>query len=101
MTAEDIRKIPLEFLRAVELDDAGPEVLGTLFNDSTHFRRLCGEGTIDIAAQIQAILDVGYRGYWGVELISAFHRHLPLEIAAQRAFDTTMQQFDAVSLPAD
>ena len=39
MTAEDIRKIPREFLRAVELDDAGPEVIGTLFNDSTHYRR--------------------------------------------------------------
>ena len=33
MTAEDIRKIPRDLLRAVELDDAGPEVLGTLFND--------------------------------------------------------------------
>jgi sugar phosphate isomerase/epimerase len=100
MTADDIRKIPLALLRAVELNDAGPEVLGTLFNDSTHYRRLCGEGAIDIASQIQAILDVGYRGYWGVELISAAHRHLPLEIAAQRAFDTTMKQFSAVSLPA-
>jgi sugar phosphate isomerase/epimerase len=101
MTAEDIRKIPRELLRAAELDDAGPEVMGTLFNDSTHYRRLCGEGAIDIASQLQAILDVGYRGYWGVELISAYHRHLPLEIAAQRAFDTTMQQFRAVTLPAD
>ncbi|WP_146590188.1 sugar phosphate isomerase/epimerase family protein [Puniceibacterium confluentis] len=101
MTAEDIRKMPPELLRAVELDDAGAEVLGTLFNDSTHYRRLCGEGAIDIPAQIQAILDVGYRGYWGVELISAAHRHLPLELAAQRAFDTTMQQFKAVDLPAD
>jgi sugar phosphate isomerase/epimerase len=100
MTAEDIRQIPPEFLRAVELDDAGPEVLGSLFNDSTHYRRLCGEGSIDIPSQMQAILDVGYRGYWGVEVISAYHRHLPLETAAKRAFDTTMQQFHAVKLPS-
>ena len=99
MTAEDIRQIPLNLLRAVELDDAGPEVLGSLFNDSTHYRRPCGEGSIDIPSQMQAILDVGYRGYWGVEVISAYHRHLPLEIAAKRAFDTTMQQFHAVKLP--
>jgi hypothetical protein len=77
---------PAEFLRAVELNDAGPEVLGSLFNDSTHYRRLCGEGSIDIPSQMQAILDVGYRGYWGVEVISAYHRHLPLEIAAQAGF---------------
>ena len=101
MTAPDIRKIPKQFLRAVELDDAGPEVLGGLFNDSTHYRRLCGEGTIDIASQIQAIIDVGYRGYYGVEVISAYHRHLPLQIAAQRAFDTTMQQFRTIQFPAD
>jgi sugar phosphate isomerase/epimerase len=101
MTAADIRKLPLQFMRAVELDDAGPEVMGTLFNDSTHYRRPCGEGSIDIAGQLQTILDVGYRGYFGVEIISAYHRHLPLEIAAQRAFDTTMQQFRAVNLPAD
>ena len=69
--------------------------------DSTHYRRLCGEGVIDIPSQIQAVLDVGYRGYWGVELISAAHRCLPLEIAAQRAFDSTMQQFSAVNLPVD
>lgn len=101
MDASDIRRIPKEFLRAVELDDAGPEILGGFFNDSTHYRRLCGEGVIDIASQLQAIIDVGYRGYYGVEVISAYHRHLPLEIAARNAFDTTMQQFRALQLPAD
>lgn len=101
MTAADIRKLPLQFLRAVELDDAGPEVMGSLFNDSTHFRRPPGEGSIDIPAQLQAILDVGYRGYFGVEIIAAYHRHLPLEIAARTAFDATMQQFRLVELPAD
>ncbi|MEO9786884.1 MAG: sugar phosphate isomerase/epimerase [Aurantimonas coralicida] len=101
MTADDIRNMPPELLKAVELDDAGPEVLGGLFNDSTHYRRLCGEGSIDIASQVQAILDIGYRGYWGVEVISAYHRHLPLEMAAQHAFDTTMRQFEPVKLPVD
>lgn len=100
MTAEEIRKIPRDRLLAVELDDAGPELLGTLFNDSTHYRRLCGEGSIDIPAQIQAIVDVGYRGYWGVEVISANHRYLPLELAAQKAFDTTMRQFSEIDFPA-
>jgi sugar phosphate isomerase/epimerase len=101
MTAADIRKIPLQFLRAVELDDAEPEVMGTLFNDSTHYRRPPGEGSIDIPGQLQAVLDVGYRGYFGVEIIAAHHRYLPLEIAAQRAFDATMKQFRLVELPAN
>lgn len=99
MTADDIRKIPPQLLKAVELDDAGATMVDTLFNDSTHYRKLCGEGVIDIPAQIQAILDVGYTGYWGVEVIAAEHRKLSLEDAARRAFDTTMAQFESVTLP--
>jgi len=101
MSAADIRKMPKQFLKAVELNDAASEVTGDFFNDSTHHRALCGEGCIDIASQIQAILDVGYRGYWGVEVISAVHRKLPLEIAAQRAFDTSMAAFEPVTFPDD
>ena len=101
MTAEDIRKIPLQYLKAVELDDAGLEIVENLFNDSTHYRAVCGQGCIDIPAQIQAIVDVGYRGYWGVEVISAAHRKLSLEDAAQLAFDTTMQQFETINFPQD
>ncbi|MBB5737677.1 sugar phosphate isomerase/epimerase [Xanthomonas arboricola] len=96
MHANDIRAIPPALLKAVELNDADLDVVDSLFNDSTHHRRLCGEGAIDLHAQIQAILDVGYRGYWGVEVISAEHRRLPLEQAARRAFDTTMAQFEHV-----
>lgn len=99
MTAEDIRKIPPHLLKAVELDDAGAQMVESFFNDSTHHRHLCGEGVIDIASHIQAILDLGYTGYWGVELISAEHRKLPLEEAAKRAFDTTMAQFEKVTFP--
>lgn len=99
MSADDIRKIPAHLLKAVELDDAGAQLVDSFFNDSTHHRQLCGEGVIDIPSHIQAILDVGYTGYWGVELISAEHRKLPLEVAAQRAFDTTMAQFTNVTFP--
>lgn len=99
MSAEDIRKIPAHLLKAVELDDAGADLKDSFFNDSTHHRHLCGEGVIDIASHIQAILDVGYTGYWGVELISAEHRKLPLEVAAKKAFETTMAQFEKVSFP--
>ncbi|MCH9828467.1 MAG: sugar phosphate isomerase/epimerase [Gammaproteobacteria bacterium] len=100
MKSDDIRSIPSQLLKAAELDDAGPELIDSLFNDSTHHRHLCGEGVIDIPAQIQALLDTGYRGYWGVEVISAAHRQLPLEEAARRAYDTTMAQFHNVRLPA-
>ncbi|MHB8286072.1 MAG: sugar phosphate isomerase/epimerase family protein [Caulobacteraceae bacterium] len=97
MTADDIRTIPPHLLKAAELDDANAQIVDSHLNDSTHHRRLCGEGVIDIPAQIQAILDVGYRSYWGVEVISAAHRKLPLEEAARRAFETSLAQFDTVT----
>ncbi|GLR77442.1 sugar phosphate isomerase/epimerase (plasmid) [Azospirillum oryzae] len=100
MSFDEIAKIPAGRLRAVELDDADEMIVGSLFNDSTHHRKLCGEGALDVPAFIQAILDVGYRGYWGVELISAELRKLPLAAAAQRAYETTMRQFEPVRFPA-
>jgi sugar phosphate isomerase/epimerase len=99
MSFDEIAKIPLNNLLAVELNDADEQIIESLFNDSTHHRKLCGEGELDVPAFIQAILDTGYRGYWGVELISAELRKLPLEVAAKRVFETTMRQFEQVRFP--
>jgi sugar phosphate isomerase/epimerase len=100
MSFDEIAKIPLNRLLAVELNDADEQIVESLFNDSTHHRKQCGEGALDVPAFIQAILDTGYRGYWGVELISAELRKLPLEVAAQRVFETTMRQFEQVRFPS-
>lgn len=100
MSVDEISKIPLELIKGVELDDVGHEMVGDEFNDSTHHRKLCGEGALDMPANIQALVDVGYRGPWGVELISAELRKLPLEVAAKKAFDTTIAQFEGVVFPA-
>lgn len=100
MTFDEIGKIPLGRLRAVELNDADERIVGSFFEDSTDHRKLCGEGALDAPAFIQAVLDTGYRGYWGVEVISARLRKLPLEVAARRGFETTIGQFERVRFPA-
>ena len=94
MGFDEISKIPVELIKGVEIDDADLELVGDVFNDSTHHRKCCGEGQLDIPAFAQAILDTGYRGPWGVELISAELRKLPLEVVSKRAFDSTMAQFE-------
>lgn len=94
MSFDEISKIPVELIKGVEIDDADLELVGDAFNDSTHHRKCCGEGQLDIPAFAQAILDTGYRGPWGVELISAELRKLPLEVVSKRAFDSTMAQFE-------
>lgn len=88
----EVAKIPQHFIKAVELDDADRNVVGTLFDDTRFQRRLCGEGTFDIPAFLLAIEQTGYRGPYAVEIISQEHRRLSLEEAARRSFETTMTQ---------
>jgi sugar phosphate isomerase/epimerase len=100
MSFDEIGNIPLNRLKAVEVNDADEQVVGSFFEDSTDHRKLCGEGAFDVPGFIQTVLDAGYRDYWGAEVISAQLRKLPLEVAARRAFETTMRQFERVRFPA-
>ena len=89
----DIAKIPLRYLRHVELDDADAEVIGTLLEDTLDRRRLCGSGALDIPAFVQAVQATGYSGPYGVEIISLEHRRRPMEEAARLSFDSARAQF--------
>jgi sugar phosphate isomerase/epimerase len=89
----EVAKIPQQFIKAVELDDADRDVVGTLWDDTRFHRRLCGEGALDIPAFLQATRETGYRGPYAVEIISREHRRLSLEEEAKRSFETTRAQF--------
>lgn len=93
----EISKVPPQFIKAVELDDADTAIEGTLLEDTVFRRKLCGEGDLDNPGFIEAVQNAGFKGEWyGVEIISAELRTLPLQEMAARAFDTTMQQFREV-----
>jgi sugar phosphate isomerase/epimerase len=89
----EVAKIPQQWIKAVELDDADRNVVGTLWDDTRFHRRLCGEGALDIPAFLKATRETGYRGPYAVEIISQEHRHLSLEEEAKRSFETTRAQF--------
>ncbi|WP_256006763.1 sugar phosphate isomerase/epimerase family protein [Pedobacter deserti] len=89
----EIEKIPAEFIGAVELDDADRYPVNPLWKDTIHKRKLPGEGVLDIAGFIRAIQAKGYKGPWGVEVLSEVVRKLPLEDMAKRTFDTSFSQF--------
>lgn len=92
----EVASIPARFIKGVELDDVGAQIKGTLFDDSTFNRQLCGEGAADCRAFVDALAKAGCTlPYYGVELISETHRKLPLEKMAQRAYDTSSAQFSA------
>jgi sugar phosphate isomerase/epimerase len=93
--AELERILPVEYLFVVELDDADEQVVGTLWEDTVNARRLPGEGVFDVPAFIAAVHRAGYRGHWGVEIISTQHRQLPIREGLARARAATLQALDA------
>jgi sugar phosphate isomerase/epimerase len=90
----EIARIPDRFIKSVELNDAHRYPIEPLWMDTIHKRVLPGDGIFDIPAFIHAIQAKGYEGPWGLEVISDTHRKLPLEVMANRAFESTMRQFN-------
>jgi sugar phosphate isomerase/epimerase len=88
----DLASVPLHRIIGVELDDADPQVVGTLFEDTVHRRRYCGEGSFDLTGIISALRTAGWTGPWGVEILSAEHRSLPVQEALSRAAESARRE---------
>lgn len=85
-----IAAIPGHRIFSVELDDAAAEVVGTMLEDTIERRMLPGEGSFDIAGFVAAIESTGYTGPWGVEMISAKFRALPVHDATRMAYEASI-----------
>lgn len=90
---ERVRQIPSGYIISVELNDGTFECPWTLHEDTVNHRRFCGEGEFDVKGFIAAVQDAGYRGPWGIEVLSAEARKWPLKKLTTHAFETTMAQF--------
>ncbi|MET0453274.1 MAG: sugar phosphate isomerase/epimerase [Mycobacterium sp.] len=88
--AELRTSLPPEMIFAVELDDAAPEVKGTLFEDTVENRLLCGDGCFDLTGLVATLRELGFDGPWGVEILSESFRALPLQQALKLAADSTL-----------
>jgi sugar phosphate isomerase/epimerase len=89
---EDIRRIPLQYLVNVELNDG--TLPGSPHYDPSGARRFCGEGEFDIQGFIRSVRNTGYAGPWAVEVFSKELSGLSLDELNTRAFRTTMAEFD-------
>lgn len=78
-------------VRGVELDDAAGPIpdAGDLFADTADRRLLPGEGDFDLVGFVRLMRELGFRGPWGVEIISDQHRSLPIEAALTAARTAT------------
>jgi len=92
---EQLKAIPGEQLVWVELSDGQHETMEDPIDETINHRRLPGEGEFDIPGYVAALTDVGYPGPWGVEVLSAELRSLPIEEEFRRAYETTSAQFRA------
>lgn len=88
----EVAALPAHRILGIELNDAAAEMVGGFAADTMHRRRYCGDGDFDLVGFIRAVHQAGWRGSWGVEILSTEHRRLPVREAAQRAADTTRAQ---------
>jgi sugar phosphate isomerase/epimerase len=92
---EELRRIPQQYLSWVELSDGQLQNMEDLVDETVNHRRLPGEGEFDITGYVETCGALGYRGPWGVEVLSEQLRCLPIEEEFDRAYETTMAQFHA------
>ena len=90
---EDVAKIPSRYLLGIEINDGTLTCPWDLHEDTINHRSLPGEGEFDVKGFVKTMLDTGYDGPWGVEVLSREHRKLPMEEAITRAYQTTISQF--------
>jgi sugar phosphate isomerase/epimerase len=81
----------------VELNDADAEPVGSLGDDTVDRRRLCGDGAFDIPGFIAAVRATGYRGLFGVEVISEQQRARTLRDAAAVSYESAARALSGSS----
>lgn len=95
ISPEDLTRIPREYLTWVELSDGQVEDMEDPVDETVNHRKLPGEGEFDIPGYVEACIEAGYEGPWGVEVLSEELRSLPIEQEFKRAYETTAAQFRA------
>lgn len=76
---------------SVELADGRAVLEGSAREDTVNNRLLPGLGEFGADRFVRAIRASGWSGYWGVEIMSAKHRALPLSEAVDSARDATVE----------
>ena len=88
--------IPAEHLAWVELSDGQVQNMEDEIDEVINHRHLPGEGEFDIPGYVEALhARPATPEPWGVEVLSAQLRSLPIEQEFDRAYETTVAQFRA------
>jgi sugar phosphate isomerase/epimerase len=93
ISPDDLSRVPRQYLKWVELSDGQFQDMDDSIDETVNHRRLPGEGEFDLHGYVRACRQVGYDQPWGVEVLSAALRELPIEQQFERAYETTRAQF--------
>lgn len=75
----DIADIPLALIHGVELDDGSAVSQGDPYDDTCLRRQLPGTGDFRVVEFAAALLNLGWNLPWGIEMLNAEYRLLPLD----------------------
>ncbi|WP_221794465.1 sugar phosphate isomerase/epimerase family protein [Aquisediminimonas sediminicola] len=95
----DFATIPPQYIKHIELDDANAALVGTIMEDTLLRRKLPGEGDFNVPDFLAHVIATGYRGLYGVEILSEELRKLTPAEAARQSYAATMRCFERLSLP--
>ncbi len=92
---EKVWQFPKEYFFGIEINDGYIRNLPTqdLVEETTQYRRLCGQGEFDVKGFTSMMPKSHYSGPVGIEVLSKDLRPWPLEKAARTAYETTAAQF--------
>jgi sugar phosphate isomerase/epimerase len=90
---EKVARVPKQYILGIEINDGTFECPWSLHEDTINHRMLCGEGEFDVKGFVKQMLEAGYDGPWGIEVLNAELRKKPLDEAANLVFRTTRAQF--------
>jgi len=86
--------LPIDRVLVVELADGADDVVGSLAEDNVERRLAPGLGALDAAGFAATMHELGWRGPWGVEIMSRVHRRLPVDVALRDARSATLRCLD-------
>jgi sugar phosphate isomerase/epimerase len=92
----ELRAVPTKYILGVEMNDGyrHPPAAWSLREETINHRRFCGSGEFDVRGRLAALSLAGFHGPYGIEVLAADVRPLPLAQVVNTAYTTTMAEID-------
>jgi sugar phosphate isomerase/epimerase len=94
ITPADVLGLSAGDIVAVEFEDGLYDTEMDFLEETTDYRKLPGQGEFDVDGFITAARDAGFEGPWGMEVLSAEYRELPMAEAYEKAYDAAKRYVD-------